>query len=154
MSQLQASMYEAVMEKSGLAACDVAAGCSGLSYCASVELAKAPQKTNRRNARRMVVLLRRSEDFTIRAFFPPVVKTSRLSGDSRLVRHIAKKLSPGPSIAREDVSLGFICEGERAAIPETERSCPHDAEEVENIFCVIRSARGQATSCRPLGLGG
>jgi hypothetical protein len=70
------------------------------------------------------------------------------------MRHIAKKLSPGLSIAREEVSLGFICEGKRAAIPETERSCPHDAEEVENISCVIRSARGQGTSCRPPGLGG
>jgi hypothetical protein len=69
------------------------------------------------------------------------------------MRHIAKKLSPGLSIAREEVSLGFICEGKRAAIPETERSCPHDAEEVENISCVIRSARGQGTSCRPPGLG-
>jgi hypothetical protein len=85
---------------------------------------------------------------------PPVVKTSRWSGDSRLVRHIAKKFPSGLSIAREEVSRGFICEGKRAAIPETERSCPHDAEEVENIFCVIRSARGQATGRRPLGLGG
>jgi hypothetical protein len=70
------------------------------------------------------------------------------------VRHIAKKFPPGLSIAREEVSRGFICEGKRAAIPETERSCPHDAEEVENISRLIRSARGQATGCRPLGLGG
>jgi len=70
------------------------------------------------------------------------------------VRHIAKKFLPGLSIAGEEVSRGFICEGKRPAIPETERSCPHDAEEVENISCVIRSARGQATGCRPLCFGG
>jgi hypothetical protein len=60
----------------------------------------------------------------------------------------------GLFIAREEVSRDVICEEERAAIPETERSCPHDAEEVENIFCVRRSARAQETSRRPLGLGG
>src|ERR1700756_1965268 len=91
MSQLQASMYEAVMEKSGLAACGAPAGCSGLSYCASVELAKAHQKANRRNACRMVVLLRRSEDFIIPPFFPPVVKSSRWSRDSRFSESYRKK---------------------------------------------------------------
>ncbi|MGC1835863.1 MAG: hypothetical protein WA714_22570, partial [Candidatus Acidiferrales bacterium] len=53
MSQLHASMYEAVIEKSGFAAWDASAGCAGLSYCAGAALAKAHQHVIRRNSFRI-----------------------------------------------------------------------------------------------------
>jgi hypothetical protein len=53
MSQLHASIYEAVIEKSGFALWDASVGCAGLSYCASAGLAKAHQKVIRRNTFRI-----------------------------------------------------------------------------------------------------
>jgi uncharacterized protein (UPF0371 family) len=59
MSQLHASMYEAVIEKSGFAAWDVSVGCAGLSYCASAALAKTHERVIRRSTFRIGFSFRR-----------------------------------------------------------------------------------------------